>query len=81
MCTVFILSIGLGLAEHNDRSYHQLLTINKDIIITCPFGGEGAGEYLKKQMDAIDQSSPETKPLIQVNFDCGQTVNGHDFAD
>ena len=54
--------------------------MNKEIItfIECPLGGEGAGEYLKKQMDIIDQSLPGTKPLIQANSIYGQTVKGHD---
>ena len=57
------------------------MTINKEIIITkCPLGEEGVGEYLKQQMDIIDQSSPDTKPLKQANFVYGQTVKGHDLT-
>ena len=72
--------MGIGLAESN-RPYHQLFTINIEIIITeYPFGGEGKGEYLRKQMDIIHQSSPDTKPLVYGNLDYGQTVEGHDFT-
>ena len=31
-------------------------------------------------MDIIDQSSPDTKPLLKANLIYGQTVKGHDLS-
>ena len=46
--------LGIGFAESN-RSCHSLSTL-----VALGIGEEGTGQYLKKQMDITDQSSPDT---------------------